>query len=224
MRRRSTRRTTAIFDIWAWAATCGIRRGLASARWRHCCRPSASLSTFDENHPAGTLDTCSRVFNIVRLRLRCDRLMFQRSSRRACEAETALVNGHRGTLRGPGHVAFAPADQLGEHGDQISALRRRMVLVALRTLAIAAPFDQPPKRSSRASRFARMLLAIPSGEVRNSAKRRLSYKSTSRITSSVQRSPRRSTALAIGHFERSGMWTGYIRLHLQATRIESAGS
>src|SRR5947208_1307567 len=41
-----------------------------------------------------------------------------------------------------------------------------------------------------------MLLAMPSGESRNSAKRRLSYSSKSRITSGVQRSPTRSTAPA----------------------------
>src|SRR5206468_591391 len=41
-----------------------------------------------------------------------------------------------------------------------------------------------------------MLLAMPSGESRNSAKRRLSYSSKSRITSRVQRSPTRSRAPA----------------------------
>src|SRR5688572_24061539 len=47
-----------------------------------------------------------------------------------------------------------------------------------------------------------MFVGMPSGELSSSPKRRLPRKSRSRITNSVQRSPRRSRALAIGQVER----------------------
>ncbi len=107
---------------------------------------------------------------------------------------TRGVHKHARRAAVGGRVAVAPLQQRDQDGARIDALAGRHVLVRV-VLAVDAPPLQQAVLDERRRRSERMFGATPTWLRMSPNRRRPS--STSRMTSSVQRSPRISSAAAI---------------------------